>query len=245
MLLGDVGTGKTTLSRKLCQILRTKNDINFHMVMDPNYPDEKLFLASLARNFGIDIPAQDPNVVDIKESLEKFLIKKGIEERQTVVLIVDEAQILKDNTLETLRLLLNFETNEFKLIQVILLGQMELYAKIMNIPNFLDRISFKYTLNPFDLDETREMIEFRIRQGGYSARMRLFLEEAVREIHRYTRGYPRQISMICHKALKLLVLKNRFVVDRGIINEIIDEEVRQGWSKTTNHAILQKSNYLS
>jgi len=245
VLLGDVGTGKTTLSRKLCQILRTKNDINFHMVMDPNYPDEKLFLASLARNFGIDIPAQDPNVVDIKESLEKFLIKKGIEERQTVVLIVDEAQILKDNTLETLRLLLNFETNEFKLIQVILLGQMELYAKIMNIPNFLDRISFKYTLNPFDLDETREMIEFRIRQGGYSARMRLFLEEAVREIHRYTRGYPRQISMICHKALKLLVLKNRFVVDRGIINEIIDEEVRQGWSKTTNHAILQKSNYLS
>ena len=72
----------------------------------------------------------------------------------------------------------------------------------MNIPNFFDRISFKYTLNPFGFEETKEMIEFRIAQAGYRAGMHLFLDDGIREIHRYAKGYPRQITMLCHRALK-------------------------------------------
>ncbi len=242
VILGDVGTGKTTLSRKLCQILKTKDDIIFHMVLDPNFEDEKLFFYSLVRNFDIELPTSDPTILDLKEALEKFLYRKGVEEKETVVVIVDEAQTLRESTMETLRLLLNYETNEHKLLQLILLGQMELHSKIINIPNFLDRICFKYTLNPLDLDETREMIEFRVRQAGYKARMRLFREDAIQEIHRHTGGYPRKISMLCHKALKSLVLKNRVAVDKKTITEIIDDEVKQGWVRTQTPVLLQKSN---
>ena len=70
-------------------------------------------------------------------------------------------------TLETLRILLNFETNEHKLIQLVLLGQLELYSKVVHMSNFMDRISFKFTLNPLDVRETGELIDFRINKAGY------------------------------------------------------------------------------
>ena len=152
-------------------------------------------------------------------------------ENKTVTLIIDEAQKLSENSLEILRVLLNYETNEFKLLQLILLGQLELYSKIMKIPNFFDRISFKYTLNPLDFKEAKEMIEFRISQAGYKANMHLFLDEAVRLIHQYSKGYPRRITMLCHRALKELVLKNKFVVDEELVNGIIQSEIQSGWHR--------------
>jgi general secretion pathway protein A len=136
---------------------------------------------------------------------------------------------------------LNYETNAFKLLQLVLLGQLELHSKIMNISNFFDRISFKFTLNPLDFDETREMIQFRIRQAGYRANMHLFLDEAIKEVYQYSRGYPRQITMTCHRALKSLVLKNKFVVDGPSIREIIDEEIKSGWHR--KDPLLQKNSY--
>jgi len=158
-----------------------------------------------------------------------------------VTLIIDEAQKLNENSLEVLRVLLNYETNEFKLLQLVLLGQLELHSKIMNIANFFDRISFKYTLNPLDFDEAKEMIEFRIRQAGYKASMRLFLDDAIREIYQYSRGYPRQITMLCHQALKNLVLKNKVVVEAASIREIIEEEIRAGWQR--KDPLLQRNSY--
>jgi general secretion pathway protein A len=232
VILGDVGTGKTTLSRKLIQTLRSQSDFIFNIVLDPAFESEELFLMKLAHNFEISLPAAHPTILDVQEGLERFLFRKGVEEGKTVVLIVDEAQKLNEVTLEALRVLLNYETNEFKLLQLILLGQLELYAKIMNMNNFLDRISFKYTLNPLDEEETRRLIEFRIRQAGYSSRMFLFLDGAIREIHRATKGYPRQIAMLCHKALKALVLKRKSVIDEVLIKEIIEEEDKTGWSRT-------------
>lgn len=242
VILGDVGTGKTTLSRKLIQTLRSQTDFIFNIVLDPAFESEELFLMKLARNFELSLPAVHPTILDIQEGLERFLFKKGVEEGKTVVLIVDEAQKLNEVTLEALRVLLNYETNEFKLLQLILLGQLELYAKIMNMNNFLDRISFKYTLNPLDEEETRRLIEFRIRQAGYSSRMFLFLDGAIREIHRATKGYPRQIAMLCHKALKALVLKRKSVIDEVLIKEIMEEEDKTGWSRTMP-TLAQRSSF--
>jgi general secretion pathway protein A len=242
VVLGDVGTGKTTLSRKLIQLLRSKEDFIFNIILDPAFETADLLLQKIARNFDVTLPAGTPSIIDVQESLERFLFQKGVEEGKTIVLIVDEAQKLNDVTLEALRVLLNYETNEYKLLQLILLGQLELYAKIINIQNFLDRISFRYTLNPLDEEETRRLIEFRIRQAGYTARMFLFLDGAIREIHRYTKGYPRQIAMICHKALKALVMKRKSVIDEHLVREVIEEEEKRGWQKTTP-TLLQKNSF--
>jgi general secretion pathway protein A len=242
VILGDVGTGKTTLSRKLIQELKERDDFVLHIILDPSFENELLFITSLVKNFEININSAGlPTIVDLRESLERFLFQKGVSENKTVVLIIDEAQKLNENSLEILRVLLNYETNEFKLIQVVLLGQLELHSKIINIPNFFDRISFKCNLNPLDLRETKEMIEFRIRQAGYVANMHLFLDEAIKEIHQYSQGYPRRITMLCHKALKVLILKNKFVVDADFIKEIIDQEIRTGWHR--KDLLLQRNSY--
>lgn len=242
VILGDIGTGKTSLSRKLIQELKEREDFFFHIILDPSFENEALFITSLVRNFGIVVPGDSSfSILDLREALERFLFQKGVSEEKTVVLIIDEAQKLNDNSLEILRILLNYETNEFKLLQLILLGQVELHSKIMNIPNFFDRISFKYTLNPLGLDETHEMIDFRIRQAGYRAHMRLFLDEAIKEIYQYSRGYPRQITMLCHRALKMLVLKNKFVVDLALVQELINEEIKTGWHR--KDLLLQRNSY--
>jgi general secretion pathway protein A len=242
VILGDVGTGKTTLSRKLVQELKSRGDFIFNIILDPSFENESLFLISLAKNFEINLEAKtSPTILDLRESLERFLFQKGVTENKIVTLIIDEAQKLNENSLEVLRVLLNYETNEFKLLQLVLLGQLELHSEIMNIPNFFDRISFKYTLNPLDFDETKEMVEFRIRQAGYKASMHLFLDDAIREIYQYSRGYPRQTTMLCHRALKNLVLKNKVVVNADSIREIIDEEIKTGWH--IGDQLLQKNTY--
>ncbi len=243
VILGDVGTGKTTLSRKLIQELKQRDDFVFHIILDPSFENEHMFLATLARNFELNYVVENTTatILDLRESLEKYLFQKGVTENKSVTLIIDEAQKLNDSSLEVLRSLLNYETNEFKLLQLVLLGQLELHSKIVAIPNFFDRISFKYTLNPLDLNETKEMIEFRIRQAGYTANMYIFLDEAISQIHQYSKGYPRQITMMCHKALKRLVLNNKFVVDAGLVREIVEEEIRSGWHRKEH--LLQKNSY--
>ena len=242
VILGDIGTGKTTLSRKLIQELKDRHDIIFHIVLDPSFENEYMFLRSLARNF--DIPVNDATAAstqDIRDVLERFLFQKGVTESKSVVLIIDEAQKLNGMSLEVLRVLLNYETNEYKLLQLVLLGQIELHEKILNIPNFFDRVSFKYTLNPFSLKETEEMIHFRIRKAGYTSRMHLFLKDAMVAIHNATQGYPRRITMLCHKALKELVMRNKSVVSAGIIEDIIQNEMRAGWHR--KDPLLLKSSY--
>jgi len=226
LILGDVGTGKTSLSRKLIQELKSREDFIFNVILDPSFEDDKTFLVFLARSFSIDIgDIESCSVLDLKESLEKYLFQKTIKENKTVVLIIDEAQKLSYSSLELLRVFLNYETNEFKLFQLVLLGQFELYSKIINIPNLFDRISFKYILNPLDLKETKNMIEFRMKQAGFKTDVSfLFLDEAIKEIYEYSMGYPRQITMLCHKALKNLILKKKLLIDRQIIKDIIEEE---------------------
>ena len=228
VILGDVGTGKTTLSRKLYQLIKSEDGFICHMMLDPVYNDEEVFLTSLTRNFDVEPGNDGPQILNLKEALERFLFQQGVEANKTIVLIIDEAQKLNELTLECLRVLLNYETNEYKLLQLVLLGQMELHSKLMNIPNFIDRISFKYTLNPLNESETRRMIEFRIRQAGYNSNMNLFLDTALKAIYQHTRGYPRRVNMLCHKALKQLVMRNKFFVDEELIRAIIEEDIQQG-----------------
>lgn len=240
IVLGDVGTGKTTLSRKLFQLLDSRENIEFHMILDPHYDTEYLFLLSLVRTFAIEIDTPNPTILDLKQGIKQFLFQKGVNENKIIVLLVDEAQKLNSMSLEVLRMLLNYETNEFKLLQLVLLGQIELFPRLLGTKNLIDRVSLKYTLGPFNVQETKEMIEFRIRQAGYRGGERLFEEAVFKKIYDYTGGYPRRIAMLCHKALKNMVMRNRPVVDSKSIEELFNTEAKLGWQ---NKDLLLKSNY--
>jgi len=242
VILGDVGTGKTTLGRKLIQMLRDREGFLFHLILDPSYPTEDIFLQALARTFNLEIPQPHPTVLDYKQALEHYLFQVAAEGNQTLVLIIDEAQKLNPMSLEILRMLLNYETNEHKLLQLVLLAQVELMPHLRNMANLLDRISMKYILGPLDDLETREMIQFRLRQAGFKSRYDLFQEDSVQEICRVTQGYPRKVAMLCHKALKSLIMEKQEVVTRGIIKKLVHQEVQAGWHSTSP---LQRSNFLS
>lgn len=223
IILGDVGTGKTTLLRTLLQELGQEDEFKLHMILDPTYESEFQFLTHLVKIFGIEPHFR--SAIDYKEEIEKFLFRCGVDDRKTVVLFIDEAQKLTSANLELLRTLMNYETNEYKLLQLILIGQMELIPKVKRVKNFIDRASLKYIINPLDRLETSQMIDFRLHQAGFNSGDMLFTDNAINLIHEATQGYPRQVSMMCHNALEYIVMHDRNIVDKEIIKEVIEREV--------------------
>ncbi|MFA5164240.1 MAG: AAA family ATPase [Candidatus Omnitrophota bacterium] len=229
LVLGDVGTGKTTLSRKLSQLLSEDPGLVMAMVLNPVYESEKQFLADLSERFHIVVDSGNgsaPTLLDYMKSFEKFLFEQGVQQDKTVVLLIDESQKLSDPCMEILRALLNYETNEYKILQLVLMGQMELLPRISRINNIWDRIAVKYFINPLEEDEVRELINFRLRMAGYVSRQPLFDDAAIRAVFNHTQGYPRKIAMLCHDALEYTVMYNRHCVDRQVIHDLIQREMK-------------------
>ncbi|MDO8525269.1 MAG: AAA family ATPase [Candidatus Omnitrophota bacterium] len=222
VILGDVGIGKTTMSRALLQTFANDEDYTFHIILDPSYKSEFQFLSSLTKMFGIKPDAR--STLDYKEEIEKYLFRKGVDENKTVVLLIDECQKLSTPFLEVLRTLLNYETNEYKLLQLVMVSQMELLPRIKKIKNFYDRIALKYIINPLGEEETKEMIEFRLAEAGLAGPRKIFTDEAIRRIFEYAEGFPRRTSIICHNALEALVMHDRSIVDSALASKVIDRE---------------------
>ncbi|MBN1872578.1 MAG: AAA family ATPase [Candidatus Omnitrophica bacterium] len=223
VILGDVGTGKTTLGRTLLQSFNQEDDYIFHLLLDPTYKSEFQFLSSLAKMFGVSSNCR--STLDYRDAIEKYLFQKGVDENKTIILLIDEGQKLTPTFLEILRTLLNYETNEYKLLQLVILAQMEVLPKIRRIKNFYDRITLKYIINPLDERETSEMIGFRLNQAGCDSGSNLFTKGAVKLIYEHTMGYPRKISVLCHNALEELVMKNKREIDESLMLEVIRNEV--------------------
>jgi general secretion pathway protein A len=223
LIMGDVGTGKTTLGRVLLQNFQGEAAFDFHLVLNPLYQSEFQFLESLCKMFHILSPVR--STMDCLEALEHHLYQKGVVEKRTTVLLIDEGQNLSGNLIEVLRSLLNYETNEHKLLQLVIMAQLEALPRFQRIRNFMDRVSLKYMMNPFDREETRRMILFRLEQAGYKGRQPLFTDDAVDRVHEFSQGYPRKIMAVCQKSLEALIMQGRRVVDDPLVRRVLDQEV--------------------
>jgi general secretion pathway protein A len=228
LVLGDVGTGKTTLSRRLAQVLPGDGPIDLHVVLNPYFESDQQFLLALMEAFHLEVATPPPPLRTMLSAIERYLFNRGVEGGRTVTLLIDEAQQLLPSNLELLRALLNYETHDTKLLQLILMAQLEYLPTLRAIRNLWDRISLRYVLNPLDERETKELIGFRLRQAGFTDREPLFAEEAIREIYYATQGYPRRIAMLCHDALERLVMEQQSVVSAALIRGLIasDQELR-------------------
>lgn len=193
---GEVGTGKTTLCRTLLERLEGHTELAF--LFNPSRSALEL-MQSICAELGL--PAEGLARRALMSQLNDHLLEQRRRGRR-VLLIIDEAQTLTENTLEQVRLLSNLETSREKLIQILLLGQPELDRKLdqRSLRQLRQRISVRWKLEPLGPQETRAYVRHRLAIAAGEPRD-LFSEAALREIHRRTAGIPRLVNQLCDRAL--------------------------------------------
>lgn len=233
VVIGDVGTGKTTLCRQMIRNFGNDDQVETHLILDPGFRDASEFLHNLAKIFRKRMPARGTSDLKIKESIKRYLFKRGVDENKIILLIIDEGQKLTGQCLEMLRELLNFETNDHKLLQVVIFAQKELEPILQNHRNFVDRISLYYTLKPFNFKETISLIRFRLELAGDPNRGYKFLTyPAMIALYLSTGGYPRKIVNLCHRILLTLIIQNRSTAGWSAIRANVK---RTFYSKSRGH----------
>lgn len=210
VVTGDVGTGKTTLSRQLIQMLASDTGVNTSVVLDPGYDRVENFLAYILQLFTGDDRHGSRDENWLKEAIKNYLFTQGADRKKLTVLIVDEGQKLTQPCIEALRELLNYETNEHKLLQIVIFAQNEFKSVIEPLENFRDRINFSYELHPLNFKNTRGLICYRIEQSSEPGKQPpLFSFGACLAIYRSSGGYPRKIVRLCHHVILGLIVQNK------------------------------------
>lgn len=196
-LTGDVGTGKTTLTRALLEQLPESVDVA--LILNPAVTVQELLLA-VCEELRVPLPPGTGSVSRLMTALRDHLLEAFARGRHTVILI-DEAQNLGAEALEQVRMLTNLETNREKLLQIILVGQPELRSLLArhDLRQVAQRVTARCHLPPLSRAETRDYIRHRLRTAGGSTE--LFSAAAVRTIHRRAHGIPRLINIISDRAL--------------------------------------------
>ena len=210
VVIGDVGTGKTTLCRQLIRKFRTDAAIETHLILDPYFSTPHEFLLTVTEMLAQE--KQDPDADDyqLKERIKKLLFQKGVDEQKTTVLIIDEGQKIPVFCLGLLREFLNYETNDYKLLQIAIFAQTEFESTLEQHENFTDRINLYHRLEPMSFKDTRDMIQFRLNQSSAAAqKLALFTYPALWAIYRATRGYPRKIVNLCHRSILAMIIQNK------------------------------------
>ena len=222
VIIGDVGTGKTTLCRQLIRRFTKRDEINTHLILDPHFLDAHELLTTVGKMImGPEIKL-GRNEWQIKEQIKQYLFKRGVEENKTTVLIIDEGQKIPVFCLEILREFLNYETNEFKLLQIIIFAQKEFENTIKKYANFADRISLYHHLRPLTFRDTRLMIKYRLEKSkDTNKKIDIFSYPALLTIYRKTGGYPRKIINLCHHCVLAMIVQNRSSVGYRLVRSCI------------------------
>jgi general secretion pathway protein A len=217
VLIGKVGTGKTTLLHALWQRLREQTAVSF--VVNSTLPFDGI-LEYVLEDLGI--PRAGESRAQRLIALNNFLIKRE-RDGQNTVLIIDEAQNLDVATLEQIRLLSNFETPTSKLLQILLVGQPELKTKLdlPELRQLKQRVGLRCHIPPLTVEEARAYIRTRLRIAG-ARDLGLFADSAIDRISAYAGGIPRLINIVCDHCLLFGYADEKRRIDRQIVDQAIE-----------------------
>jgi general secretion pathway protein A len=214
VVIGDVGTGKTTLCRKLIQILSATapvpTEIETHLLLDPDFNSPFEFLQTFALMLGIRDAEKETSEWHLKEKIKNNLFDKGVDEKKIVVLLIDEGQKIPGNCLEILREFLNYETNEFKLLQIIIFAQKEFLPLLKKRTNLLDRVHLLYYLKPLTFRQMCAMINYRLQVAAEKDDApAVFSFLGFLAVYLVTWGYPRKIVFLCHQVILKMIVRGQ------------------------------------
>ncbi len=218
MVSGEVGTGKTTICRSLLNQLDTNTELAF--IFNPMLSPKEL-LKTINEDFGIE--SHGDTIKQLIDELNAYLLDRTAQGKNCV-LVIDEAQNLKPEVLEQVRLLSNLETETQKLLQIVLIGQPEL-AQNLDLPELRQlnqRITARYHLMPLSRAETLQYIAYRLRVATGRGKVR-FTRGAVKLVYKYSEGTPRMINSICDRALLVGYVREKHAITARVVRQAVKE----------------------
>ncbi len=225
LLLGAIGTGKTTISQLLINRWRSEPEkfITSH-ITDPSPRTEAAFLRLILASFGLPTMR---NVLDLKAALRGFLIDQ-YKAGRTVILLIDEAQTMHSTNLDTLQAMANEQTQTAKLLQVVLLGQPNFEHKLVQKPALRSRIAGGTTLNPLTLEEAIDLLRHRMGVAGGDFDV-VFPKDTHKPLYNATNGVPRDLCTLCDATLLNAFALNRKVVDNEVLSRALEDLSFKRW----------------
>ena len=219
-LTGEVGAGKTTLCRAMLEQL--DSHYSTALILNPILSADQL-MKEISREFGLPVGGLGLDRLEILAMTNEFLLRQ-VEHGREAVLIIDEAQDLTDELLEQIRLLSNLETDDRKLLQIVLMGQPELRDRLNNprLRQLRQRITVRYHLLPLSRFEIAQYVQHRLEVSGAKGAP-YFTQPALWRVHRYSGGIPRLVNAVCDKALLAGYVQQASRINYAMIGRAIRE----------------------
>jgi type II secretory pathway predicted ATPase ExeA len=219
MLTGEVGCGKTTVTKALANHLNRER-VQFRMISNPALGPEDL-LKAIVLKLGGSVENSNGSKTLILDQLQR-LLHQAETVGQNTVLAIDEAHVIGNReTLDELRMLLNIQSEDQFLLTLILLGQPPLLGNVARLQPLKERIAVKFNLEPLDLRNTMCYVLFRLKAAG--ADRGIFTREAVDLLHEFSGGIPLRINNLCDRSLLVGLMRGARVVDSRIVREAIED----------------------
>jgi general secretion pathway protein A len=231
VMTGDAGTGKTTICRATLEKIdkNVKTAVIFNSLLS-----ERELLVSILQDFGLASKGRSKK--ELIDELNKFLLDQ-LSQGKNAAIIIDEAQNLSIPVLEQIRMLSNLETEKEKMLQIVLLGQLELEQKLQSpeLRQLSQRVTIKHRLLPLSQKETEHYINQRLAVAGGQGNI-TFSRSAINEIYRFSKGIPRLINLICDRALLGGFVDQTYYINRKIIQRA--RKSLAGNERTPRHSSL-------
>ena len=219
VVYGEIGTGKTTLCRAVIDII--EKNVCTALLLNPFLTEIDL-LKTILDDFAVPIP-KSTSKQDLLNALNRFLISV-LEKDARAVLIIDEAQNIPLATLEQIRIISNLETHSAKLLQIVLVGQLELTDVLAKpeLRQLHQRISIKCELSPLSAEEVAQYIRHRLAIAGGGQSRIIFTSDGLKEIYNYSGGIPRLINLIADRSLLAGMALSTTSLDRRVVREAVE-----------------------